>query len=386
MKPKTMILMVVAVACGLGASFMTSRYLKAARAPQDQSEPTVPVLVAKTAVPSWTAMKEPEKLFEVKQMPQSAAPKNPISDPADIKDQRLKTLLVEGTALSKDHLLSKEQNSLADQLAPGQRAMAIKVNTESAAAGFVLPGTRVDILWTIRGQEAASEIILQSVLVLAVDANDTRTAEQRNVLGQTVTMALTPEEAAGVTLASSLGELRLLLKSQGDTTNIGPVRITPQDLQRRLNSPKDKEKEEEDKQKDLASRPIAPTVLSPIVEETKEEKARAAEKEREKAEPRAAPKAAADEVVQEKRPEKRHRTLIIGSRETVLVYKTKKELDDEERAEDGIADDEEKPASKREEKKDAPRPRAEDKKKDEPKSTGPASAYGKSATRTPRSR
>src|SRR5437764_14801282 len=64
MKPKTMILMVVAVACGLAASYMTSKLLaeRKAQPPEDR----VPVLVAKTKVPKYTHLKDPSKYFEQK--------------------------------------------------------------------------------------------------------------------------------------------------------------------------------------------------------------------------------------------------------------------------------------------------------------------------------
>src|SRR5262249_37717743 len=74
MKPKTMILMIVAVGCGLGASIMTSRLL-AERKDKEQGEPTVPVLVTKGRITGWTEIKEPEKAFEVKEYPVSLAPK-----------------------------------------------------------------------------------------------------------------------------------------------------------------------------------------------------------------------------------------------------------------------------------------------------------------------
>lgn len=51
MKPRTMILMVVAIGCGLGASYMTSKLL-AERNQQVEAEPTVPVLVARCASPA----------------------------------------------------------------------------------------------------------------------------------------------------------------------------------------------------------------------------------------------------------------------------------------------------------------------------------------------
>jgi hypothetical protein len=61
MKPKTMILMVVAIGCGLGASYMTSKLL--AERGQQQGEQQVPVLVAKQKIQPWIPIKEPERLF-----------------------------------------------------------------------------------------------------------------------------------------------------------------------------------------------------------------------------------------------------------------------------------------------------------------------------------
>ncbi len=52
MKPKTMMLMVVAIGCGLAASYMTSKLL-AERNNAQTEEPKVKVLVAKIKVPAW---------------------------------------------------------------------------------------------------------------------------------------------------------------------------------------------------------------------------------------------------------------------------------------------------------------------------------------------
>ena len=61
MKPKTMILMVVAVVCGLAASYMTSRLLADKGTPPPVA--TVTVLVAKQKINAWTPIKNPEDLF-----------------------------------------------------------------------------------------------------------------------------------------------------------------------------------------------------------------------------------------------------------------------------------------------------------------------------------
>ncbi|MFO0929130.1 MAG: Flp pilus assembly protein CpaB [Gemmataceae bacterium] len=266
MKPKTMILMVVAIGCGLAASYMTSRLL-AERNQQQEAEPTVPVLVAKARVPGWQPVKDPEKFFEIKAYPQSVAPRRAIATFEEIKGQRLNKPLDETKPVTQDDLLTKEQADLATQLQPGQRAIAIKVTTESLVGGFVLPGSRVDVVHTTRGQDSAAKILLQNMLVLAVDTQDQRNPEQKSIMGQTVTLAATPEEATRLSLASSNGELRLLLKSNQDTKRTWAVNVTSKDLDKPLASGSDGER-----LVDLAPRP-APAPVVPLPELPPEVKA-----------------------------------------------------------------------------------------------------------------
>jgi pilus assembly protein CpaB len=272
MKPKTMILMVVAVACGLGASYMTSKLL--ADRKQNDDKPTVPVLVAKTRVPGWVAIKEPEKYFDVKLFPQDVAPPKALTEFAEVKDQRLNKYIDEGKPVTHADILTKEQADLAAQLLPGQRAMAIKVNAESLAGGFVLPGTRVDVLCTIRGNDAQAKIFLQNMLVLAVDTQDQRPGADnvKTILGQTVTLAATPEESTRLALASSMGELRLLLKSHSDTRRVHAQVVRGADLDKPLSTRSDAEADAPAPAPAPVAVPTAP--IGPVEEEKKVEEPR----------------------------------------------------------------------------------------------------------------
>lgn len=311
MKPKTIILLVVAVGCGLGASIMTSRLL-ADRRKADEPEPTVDVLVATARVAGWTAIKEPEKAFEKKAVPVSFAPKRPVSDFAELKDQKLNKSVGEGHLLLKDDLLTKEQLSVIDQLLPGQRAVAVKVNAESLGGGWVLPATRVDVLCTMRGDQASAKLILQDMLVMAVGDQDQRNPEQKSMLGQTVTLAATPEQAGRLSLGASLGELRLLPKGHGDTSRVGHFEVKPDDLKQPARAGQRDDR--------VAAGPVSvpPSVL-PLPELKPEEK---------KAEPK-------KEVVQgeEKAAAKQERhtmKIIVGSSVTRRVFNSVNKRDDDE--------------------------------------------------------
>jgi pilus assembly protein CpaB len=353
MKPKTMILMVVAVACGLGASYMTSKLL-AERSNKGGDEPTVPVLVSTARIASWQPIKEPDKYFEVRPFPQSLAPPKALTDPSELKDQRLNKLLDVGKPVTKDDLLTKEQLSLAENLLPGQRAIAIRVTAESLVAGFVLPGTRVDVVCTTTGAESEARIILQNMLVMAVDAQDQRPTDTKFVaVGQTVTLAATPEESTRLSLAQRLGELRLLLKSGADTKRTYNVVSKQKDLTKPLTEG-DKDPE--------AARPTA--TVTPTLPDVKDE-------------PKPVVRAEEEKKVEKKR--KRHvMTIRHGANTEKAIFLLGGEDEDEDSATSSPA------------KKDTDEKSKDDKKKpEETKPAAPAppppSAFGKS-TRTGRIR
>ena len=275
MNTKTIVLMSVAVACGLGASYMTSQMLKDRRKEPEEVK-TVPVLVATARVPGWRPIKEPGKFFEVKEYPEELAPKNALGQLTDIQDQRLNKSLDAGKPVTQEDLLTKEQQTVADQLQAGQRAIAIRVNAESLAGGFVLPGSRVDVILTRKEGNASAMIVLQNMLVLAVDNQVERNPETKSIIGQTVTLAATPAEATRLTLAGTVGELRLTLKGHGDTGRVlsGVMRV--EDLQRPLTSASSSGDFLDTDQTPSTTSPLVPLPLLPP--EEKGEKSEKAEK------------------------------------------------------------------------------------------------------------
>ncbi len=230
MKPKTMVLMMVAVGCGLVASYMTSRLIADRGTTQ---EPRIKVLVAKKKLKQLTLLNKPEELFMEKELPVDAIPKKAVKSFEELKDKRLNKGLTEESLVTTDDLINKDLAGLAASLPQGMRATALRVNPESLAGGFVLPGSRVDVVHTSNDGEAVSQIILQDMLVLAVDLQSNFDPEkQPTMLGSTVTLAITPEDATRLALAGRLGELRLLLRPLGDTEKIQTRGSKRKDLSR----------------------------------------------------------------------------------------------------------------------------------------------------------
>ena len=83
----------------------------------------------------------------------------------------------EGTVLTEDHLLKKEVTGIDGMLEKGKRAMSIPISADRAVAFFVVPGSKVDVIHTVNSVH--STVLLENVLVLAIDLSTTRGAEDR---------------------------------------------------------------------------------------------------------------------------------------------------------------------------------------------------------------
>ena len=102
----------------------------------------------------------------------------------------------------------------------GHRAVTVAVNEVAGVAGFITPGSRVDIVLTTPRpgggdkEDNISKIILQNVPVLA-SGQGTEQKEGKPVIVPTVTLDLTPEDAEKliVGVGSKKGALQLLLRN-----------------------------------------------------------------------------------------------------------------------------------------------------------------------------
>jgi pilus assembly protein CpaB len=122
-----------------------------------------------------------------------------------------------GEPIASWSLAAQQSGFLAGSLMPGMRAVAINVNAQSTAGGFILPHDRVDVLHTMKAarepgsSEVRSRTILRGVRVLAIDQT-TEDTESGTVLGKTATLELTDPQVEAVTAAEATGTLSLSLR------------------------------------------------------------------------------------------------------------------------------------------------------------------------------
>ncbi|MBI2807612.1 MAG: Flp pilus assembly protein CpaB [Planctomycetes bacterium] len=216
MKPKTMILAGLAVVCGLGASYMTSRLL-AERAPAEEEK--VEILVAKRNLRVGEPLLKPQEMFEKKAVAKENEPPDAIKNFDDLKGKIMKQSRNKG-----DHILPANLRNANEGLdiPEGHFAMGMRVNLEGSAHGFAtLPQSRVNIIQTMRGpnpKASISRILLENVLVLAADLKFNPDGELASP-AQVVTFALKGEEVLKVSLAKELGILTLSLRKLNDTSH-----------------------------------------------------------------------------------------------------------------------------------------------------------------------
>jgi pilus assembly protein CpaB len=126
---------------------------------------------------------------------------------------------------------SGQRATLSALVKPGMKAVTIRVNDVEGVGGFVRPGDRVDVVLTrqIDKGQASTEVVLQNTRVLAVDQiADDRAAKA--TVAKSVTLEVNTVEAQKVWLASSVGNLSLLLRKAGDTADVKTRKITLKDL------------------------------------------------------------------------------------------------------------------------------------------------------------
>jgi pilus assembly protein CpaB len=225
MKKKTMILMAVAVVCGLAASYLTSRVL-ANRSEAPPEEEKVTILIASKKIQTGTILREPEKFFVEKQYVKGTEPKKAIRKFEELKDKQLSKTLNDEAFITADDLFDPMKDSFVEAVPTGMRAVAMKVNAASVVAGFVQPKSRVDVVQVIRiGEHSTASTILQNMLVLAIDGQSDRAEDSKNKLSSTVTLAARLEDVQKIRLAEAVGELSLVLRRNDDDA-VEPGRVT----------------------------------------------------------------------------------------------------------------------------------------------------------------
>ncbi|MEM9633517.1 MAG: Flp pilus assembly protein CpaB [Pseudomonadota bacterium] len=126
-----------------------------------------------------------------------------------------------GEPIRPERLINTDKGFMAAILPKGKRAIAVSVEAETTAGGFILPGDKVDLILTREADDiAVSETILENVRVLAIDTTTAGEQDQKNLSPKrTATLELTLAQSEVVAQSQQVGTISLALRSALDSAD-----------------------------------------------------------------------------------------------------------------------------------------------------------------------
>jgi pilus assembly protein CpaB len=223
MRSKSLILLILALACGLVASIGITRAL-------DQPAPQVTVGETKEILVAAIEIKVGEPItpqnLKIDSYPIDKVPEGAVTEFAEIEGRRARTKIYAGEPMIVQKLIGKDdKDDVLKELPPGMRAVAVKVDAVSGGAGLLKPGDKVDVIVHVNANPGAgilqAETIapkdLRNLKVFAIDSVTSRNQEgEQTVVAKTISLVVTPTQAKLVTLSQNLGEIRLVGRNAND--------------------------------------------------------------------------------------------------------------------------------------------------------------------------
>ena len=223
------ILLVAVLAITAGGALALATYNYTQKPGKTVSIPTRPVIVAASDLDIGAELR-PEDL-RVVEWPANGVPKDAFSDAAEVIGRGIIYPVIENEPILPNKLASKEAGAgLPPAIPPGMRAVSVRVNEVIGVAGYVLPGTRVDVVATVsptdQKADMTSKVILTNVQVLAAGTKIERDTDKNKPMPvSVVTLLVNPDEAERLTLASSEGKIQLALRNPLDTAIVSTTGV-----------------------------------------------------------------------------------------------------------------------------------------------------------------
>ena len=234
MRPKSMVLILIALACGLVASIGISQVVDKKSSQQETSQ-TAPVYVATVDVPiheKLTAQSVSREEWPIERIPPGA-----ITKLEEIDGRKPTSPLYKGEVILGARLVDPNSSIMTSTRIPkGYRVVSVKVQVDSAVSGLLSPGDRVDVLGYFRqnGQTSSTtKTILTDITVFAINDRISRRTtddEEGTLEAKTVSLTVTPKQAQRLLLAAELGQIKLSLRNIEDDGDEVPEKTAYEDL------------------------------------------------------------------------------------------------------------------------------------------------------------
>ena len=219
---RVFIVLLLAVTAGGVLAYGTYNYVQQVPA-KTVTMPTRQVVVAAADMDMGAEIRKDD--IRMIDWPANAVPQGAISDPKEVVGRGLILPVIQWEPILPMKLASKDAGAgLPPVIPPGLRAVSVRVNEVIGVAGYVTPGTRVDVVVTLsptqQQQDMTAKVILTNVQVLAAGTKlETTSDREKPMPVSVVTLLVNPDEAERLTLAANEGKIQLALRIPLDKEN-----------------------------------------------------------------------------------------------------------------------------------------------------------------------
>ncbi|HEY0684430.1 MAG TPA: Flp pilus assembly protein CpaB [Steroidobacter sp.] len=231
-----------ALAAGGGAAYFAKGYIdnemRAEREQLHRQYRLVNVVVAKADLAAGSVLSN--QTVALREVPQTFLHADAVRSEqwADMAGRVLSRGVRSGETILYSHLAQGVAAGFSAQLTDGMRALTFPVDEEASISGMLAPGDRIDLLFTTA---AANESVTVPLLfAVPVIATGLRTEANANSLPErlqsapfrNITVAVSPSDAAKITLAQEAGRITVALRQPSDQTLAQIERVTKSSLLR----------------------------------------------------------------------------------------------------------------------------------------------------------
>jgi pilus assembly protein CpaB len=216
---RTRLLFIGFLALALGAFVAFVVYKNLMSKSNTGNEPGTDVVVAANDL--QVGAKVEDRDVRVVKVPNSLVPPNYFRAKSQVVGRGVVLPIQRGEFVLQGKLAAENAGAgLPALIPPGMRAVSVRVNEVVSVAGFVVPGTHVDVLLTGNpsgSQEAQTTTVLKNVAVIASGQKLERSSTGEAQTAPVITLLVSPDDAQKLTLASAQGHIQLALRNPVDT-------------------------------------------------------------------------------------------------------------------------------------------------------------------------
>jgi pilus assembly protein CpaB len=225
------IVLYAAVATAIVATVGVYRYLEQAKA--SNRVEMHPVVVAAQDVREGQRLER--TALALSQWPAGTLPESAYTNVDSVVGRVTRIAVFKGEVIVPGRLAPPGTGpGLEVKIAPGRRAMAVKINDVAGISGLVQPNSRVDVLVTLKSDgmqnKQEAKLFMSNMRVLSVGTQVERGEDGKPINATTATLEVTPEEAERLAVAVNQGSIQLVLRGFGDPDSIRTPGATSADV------------------------------------------------------------------------------------------------------------------------------------------------------------